>query len=348
MAHMVISRLTREALRAEPETQWLLGSVLEKSPEYMELGSVGPDLPYYGNLLRAALTILLDRPDKPMGVDQWSYQLHSKDPDVFPLKMLEIIRKEARTAKREWDKDDLRKLAFLCGFLTHMAGDQIIHPVVNRIAGPYYKKGKDREKHRTCEVHQDLYVVKSMWLKAPLTRAAFKKQHFDQWCMIVPDQRFRYLLQKAFVEAHAVKPSGLAVWLWVCGLHFVLRHCNRSKGHFNSYANAWRNLFDRQGQIKNSKEYDEYILLKGPNGETRTYDDYFPDAVALASIYIRAAWRILNADNLDAFTRGRFAEVVRNADLGSPLETSILAKARAALGELPPFLGSTGIRSTSV
>ena len=47
-------------------------------------------------------------------------------------------------------------LAFACGYLTHIAADQVVHPFVNSIAGPYYASHKNRRTHREVEVYQDV------------------------------------------------------------------------------------------------------------------------------------------------------------------------------------------------
>ena len=94
IAHMLISRKVREELKDEDSTQDFIAKVLEPNARYMELGSLGPDLPYYENVAKGLIGLVFSRSDKPIGVDQWSYQLHSKDPNVFPLKMAEIIWKE--------------------------------------------------------------------------------------------------------------------------------------------------------------------------------------------------------------------------------------------------------------
>ncbi len=39
----------------------------------------------------------------------------------------------------------------------HKAADQIIHPLVNAVAEPYYHSGKNRKRRRECEVFQDLH-----------------------------------------------------------------------------------------------------------------------------------------------------------------------------------------------
>lgn len=121
IVHMLISRRVREELELDETIDSDFVAALKLFPQAMELGSLGPDLPYYESMLNGAMALLFQRSDKPMGVDQWSYQLHSKDPNLFPLKLIEITWKETIITKEEWEEDDLEKLAFACGFLTHIA-----------------------------------------------------------------------------------------------------------------------------------------------------------------------------------------------------------------------------------
>lgn len=112
IAHMLISRKVRGPLRLDKSVDKAFSGVLEQYATCMELGALGPDLPYYGNRLKGVTDIVFSRSDKPMGVDQWSYQLHSKDPNVFPLKMLEITWKETANEKKDWDEIDHKKFTF--------------------------------------------------------------------------------------------------------------------------------------------------------------------------------------------------------------------------------------------
>jgi hypothetical protein len=163
IAHMLIAKKAREnlgAFQGGPAALGHFAKLLERHQNYMALGSLGPDLPYYENVTMDALHTLFDRSDKPMGVDQWSYQLHSKDPNIFPLKMLEGIWRDR--AGDAWDAEDERKFAFACGFLSHVAADQTIHPLVNLISGPYYGRGSNRKAHREAEIYQDLMLYRTL------------------------------------------------------------------------------------------------------------------------------------------------------------------------------------------
>jgi hypothetical protein len=313
IAHMLISKECRDRL-LKRDRYIDFSHILDRHKTYMELGSVGPDLPYYENGALAVLNLLLDRSDKPMGVDQWSYQLHSKNPNIFPLKMIEIAWRESDLNTPPWDEEDDQKFAFICGFLTHIAADQIIHPVVNKIAGPYYKGSptvNHREIHRKCEVYQDVVVFHELNPGKDLM-----DEKPNEWCDIIPSFTttntpvwFRYFMQKAFVEAHSVAPAEDSVENWVDGMLQSLRVLN----NFGPYVSASQDFRD---QGINSPDYKKYY-----GGVD--YLIYFEQAVELALIYIQTAFELYEVDHLADEERRFFLRVVQDADLSSPLQKDI-------------------------
>jgi len=318
IAHMLISRKSREEI-AGMEIFKDFGAILEQHKEYMELGSLGPDLPYYESRVKGIINLLLDRSDKPMGVDQWSYQLHSKDPNIFPLKMLEIMWRESNPEMDKWEEDDQQRFAFICGFLTHIAADQIIHPLVNKIAGPYYKGGDHREVHRKCEIYQDVVIYQK------IMGIDLKDEKLNRWCDIEPNSIvntpiwFRYFLQKAFIEAHAVAPTEDSVEEWVDGILFMLRFLNK----IGPYIKAARDY-------SKSKEVSEKykIFYSDPD-----YEEYFENAIELSTIYILAAFVLYDAQNVTEEERRGFTQVVQNADLSAPLQKDIYEDAIKGLNK---------------
>lgn len=314
IAHMLISRDTREKL-LPLEKYKEFGKILQKHNRYMELGSLGPDLPYYKSMVKAGVNLLLDRSDKPMGVDQWSYQLHSKDPNIFPLKMIEITWRESNLEIDQWEEDDQQKFSFICGFLTHIAADQIIHPIVNKIAGPYYKGGDHREVHRECEVYQDVVIYQK------LTGKDLMDERPNEWCDINPgfgsntSVWFRYFIQKSFVEAHSIMPDEDSIEDWVDGILFTLRGLN----NFGPYVKAARDF------EKNKENGERYVrFYKNPD-----YESFFNKSIQLSLIYIQAAFNLYDIEGLADPDRKKFTKVVQNADLSAPLQTDIYETAKA-------------------
>lgn len=322
IAHMLICDAARTQLAGGPEIPETdfkrFVAALEAHKAFMQLGSLGPDLPYYASMVKGLADLVFDRSDKPMGVDQWSYQLHSKDPNIFPLKMLEVIWRDSPDSTDDWDEEDKQRLAFACGFLTHVAADQIIHPLVNIFAGPYYKTGSDRVIHRKVEVMQDLCLYQE--LKGGSLLSA--KPPPNEWCDPNPawgcntQPAFRYMLQKAFIEAHAVCPDEGEIEHWVDGILLVLRGLN----NFGLYKSMSKSC--DPGSPDRQRWYDSM------NYRTQ----WFQQAVDLSTVYLTAALRFYSlGDTWDDNFRESFCRVVQNADLGAPMEQGILKRAQDGL-----------------
>ena len=260
--------------------------------------------------------MLTDGSDQPMAVDQWSYQLHSKSPNIFPLKLIEIAWREANPDFTDWEEDDKQKFAFTCGFLTHMAADQIIHPLVNKVAGPYYKKGDNRKVHRECEVYQDVVIYN----KFNASKSLLDEESFYLWCDPSPHTHdhtepwFRYFIQKAFVEAHSIMPEEENIESWVSGIIFTLKELNK----FGFYVDAAKD-FGATGTDSDSYKrfYDE-----------TNYEKIFQEAIDLALVYVKTAFALYNIDQLSDDERQFFTRVVQDADLSAPLQSDIYENAK--------------------
>jgi hypothetical protein len=348
IAHMLIAQETRHRLLKGNDTTLaeFATDVLAKHSHYMELGSLGPDLPYFG-------VKSLFNPRKPMKVDQWSYQLHSRSPNLFPLQMIELLWRENDPRVDEWKESDKCKLAFICGYLTHVAADQVIHPLVNFIAGPYYHSYEARVEHRTCELHQDVYLLARLKHNGTLTTEQLRSGQFHCDCDIRRDgsfphgsagkmwyDEFLYFLQKAFVEAHAVMPSVKFLRRRIRFLRWALWLCKRQSW----YTTARTNLFDDGGSLRdNEKQYKKYVSLQEAQTNKmfmtlsdgkKHYDEFVDEAIKLAFVYIQAAHQLYDAPRLDDDLREKFRAVVVNADLGFPLELHVLQKATDSLPKL--------------
>ena len=174
IAHMVIVHKAFELLRTKGSDELRDFARMIDDPgqrqendywKYMNLGSIGPDLYYYVSMVQSGWDMLMEGFVKAAGVVPWSYHLHSSIPNQFPLNLCRILFSDVVRTKDgiEMDADDMRKLAYIAGHLSHIAADQIIHPLVNAIAKPYYRSGKNRKKHRECEVFQDYFLYEEVY-----------------------------------------------------------------------------------------------------------------------------------------------------------------------------------------
>jgi len=304
---------------------------------YMNLGSIGPDLYYYANMAKSAKDMLMDGFVQAAGVTPWSYHLHSCRPNEFPLNLCEVLFSDAvRGADGVvLDDDDMRKLAYIAGHLTHIAADQIIHPLVNRIAQPYYRSGRNRKKHQECEVFQDYFLYEEVYrcrrdeLRGrQKTKYDFFEQKFNRWADCIPKRTstrntedwFRYFLQRGFVEAYHAFPDEEVIEDSVDNLLLVLR----ASTTVGPYRKA-RDEYERYGT--DAPMYKEYV-------EAPDYVGHYDRAVRLSAVYITALYEVyttLKAGGDFTDTKGRFLKIVSPADLSCPLRADILKKARAAL-----------------
>lgn len=321
IAHLLICNKAVKVLQDGGEYETFINVLdADEHKPYLNLGSIGPDLSYYGSQWEGMKSLLLEQADKPLGVDGWSYLLHSKEPNQFPLTLIELTWKDTRWEVQEWEGNDLDKFAFACGYLSHMAADQIIHPLVNGIAGPYYRRGENRKIHRECEIYQDVGLFHTLY-----PQEDFMEKSFHLWVDLDPrssknaPEWFRYFLQRAFVESHGVYPKEEEIEDWVDGLLLILRGIQ----WFGPYKTAWKDL--KENGIFSGK-FNPYF---------KDYMKVFFKAVELTSIYWKMVFELYdppgNLFQISDPMRKRFKRVVQNADLSSPLQKDILKDAKEAL-----------------
>ncbi|MDT8303993.1 MAG: zinc dependent phospholipase C family protein [Sedimentisphaerales bacterium] len=304
----------------------------ENYKSYVNLGSLGPDLYYYAKLSSSVKDMLKEGFVRAKGVTPWSYHLHSHRPNEFPLKLVEIIFSDViRTnGKVSLYEDDKRKLAYIAGHLTHIAADQIIHPVVNRVAGPYYREGKNRKKHRECEVFQDYFLYEEIYRleQKSGSKYNFLKQDFHKWTDCIKgattrnsEDWFRYFLQRGFVETYSTCPTEDEIENSVDNLLLTLRACQK----LGPYKKADK---EYQKNKDNSPMCKEYIKDVG-------YIKYYRLAVELAVIYLIALYEVYfvlkEGNDFTDLHKKRFLSIVSDADLSCPLKRKIFENARAAL-----------------
>jgi len=339
VTHMLIAHKALQTLKSKGIDEFAeFATMLDETARgknykaYVNLGSLGPDLYYYAKMSSSIKDMLKEGFVQAKGVTPWSYHLHSYRPNEFPLKLVEIIFSDAirENGKVRLDGDDIKKLAYIAGHLTHIAADQIIHPVVNRVAGPYYRSGQNRKRHRECEVFQDYFLYEEVYRleEKSGSKYDFFRQNFRRWADCVPgattrnaEEWFRYFLQRGFVETYGACPTEQEIEDSVDNLLLTLRACQKVGPYKKA---AKEHLEDKE----NSKMYQEYI--KDVN-----YIKYYRLAVELAVVYLAALYEVYfvleQGKDFTSRHKERFLSIVSDADLSCPLTQKIFEKACAAL-----------------
>jgi hypothetical protein len=346
---------------------------------YFNLGSLGPDLYYYSKISSSIADMLQDGFVQAKGVKLWSYHLHSHSPNKFLLKLIEIIFSDVIREKGEVkpNDDDIRKLAYIAGHLTHIAADQVIHPIVNSIAGPCYRSGENWKKHRKCEVFQDYFLYEEVYRLEGKSgpKYEFLKQAFHNWIECVSrapssKERFGYLLERGLL----LKWSIWSLIRYLIGYLRVTTFQSTEEWFQDFLQRGFVETYDgcpSKEEIKDSVDYLRLMLLAcqkfGPYRKadkeykqnrdgSAMYQEYIKDvnyikyyrlAVELAVIYLIALYEVYfvlreGRDFTDK-QKKRFLKIVSDADLSCPLKMMILEK---ALYELRNKISiGTGIRT---
>ncbi len=331
IAHKALQKLKGKGVREFAEFAELLDNPNKKFKAYVNIGSNGPDLYYYAEIINNLKSMLNERTAQSTGVTPWAYHLHSQRPNEFPLRLVKIVFGDAlrKGKKVELEDDDIRKLAYIAGHLTHIAADQIIHPVVNSVAGPYYRIGKNREKHRECEVFQDYFLYEEVYRleEKSGTKYNFFKQNFNKWvdCVLALSTRntedwFRYFLQRGFAETYTMFPTEKEIEDSVDNLLLMLRTC-QVLGPYKQAAEDYQ----KKGESGMFREYIKDV----------DYIRHYRLAVELAVVYLIALYEVYfvlkKGGDFTERHEERFRSIVSDADLSCPLEQNILEKAQAAL-----------------
>ncbi len=297
---------------------------------YFLLGSIGPDLPYYRNVFGSAVGTFFE---EKFNIDSPGYYalgdyFHARTPNLYPLKLLEIIKKDKDP------KTQGQKISFVPGYLTHLAADQTIHPFVEGYAGAYFVSGKARKEHRLLEVYQDLLLLEkkfspnefetidlAAWLdiSPPKTGSSvndelpeFEKDKFAAERRIFTEEWFRSFCQRAFLEAYSHLLEGEEFEKWVRGFRSVLDIYKK----IGPYSEAFDALGKNTDPAKKYREMFEKDYLK----------NYFNPAKDLAALYLQVALAFFNSPQVTEKERGDFLTQIPDIDLSSPLAKVIIPK----------------------
>ena len=130
--------IVEEALENLPDNEY--STILGQKKNFVSIGAVGPDYPYLselaGNLLK---------------IHSWADRMHYENTQEFVKNGISGLLAMNRGAE-----NFKICLAWLCGYVSHLLADSIIHPIVNAIVGgAYIFTSSD---HRICEMIQDTNI----------------------------------------------------------------------------------------------------------------------------------------------------------------------------------------------
>lgn len=134
-AHFTLFEKAKEKL-CESDDFTLIQTSISDYSEFGLLGANSPDFPI----------VCLDK--------AWEGNLHGSTASNYVKAAIEIIPTYPEEVQRKY-------ISWFCGYISHMVGDAVIHPVVNERVGRYL--GHEIE-HQCCEIHQDALIFQTLGL----------------------------------------------------------------------------------------------------------------------------------------------------------------------------------------
>ncbi len=219
-------------------------------------------------------------------------------------------------------------MAFVLGYLTHVAADQHIHPFVERYAGSFCVSGRNRKKHRTLEVYQFLY-------KEKYPDKDFFEENFPAWIGIGPPveevvekgvaeetteiekkfpteiytfEWFRSFIQREFFGTYSSILEENEIEKWIKGFNSIFR----AMPNIGPYYGANKNIRD------NTEEANEFRKMFYAH-QTNYLAKYFELAKRLSERYILIANNFFTSKFISESEKNEFLAKIPDADLTSPL-----------------------------
>jgi len=139
-AHMIAADQAKTVMETKGLTFPAL--ILNRFPQWLQAGAVGPDYPYLHHILTS---------HDPS--DSWANLLHYEKTGDVVRAGAAILRQDFPGSRDQ--REFQRKAAWFYGYASHVILDASIHPVVRAIVGEY---DQNKTEHRACEMFMDSWI----------------------------------------------------------------------------------------------------------------------------------------------------------------------------------------------
>lgn len=251
-----------------------LKKILQSGRDYLQVGAVGPDLPYAsiadGDLFFSKQSDLADK-------------FHYEKTNQLILKAFDEIKKMAGTPS---NKEKRFMFCFFLGFASHIIADGIIHPFVRDMVGNYHE---NQTAHRVLEMQLDVllfhHLTKNTNSPINLNNSNIHDEllNFDKNTDPLVGKVLQ-LFSNLIYEVYKVKYDTDLINGWVIGLHRMFGVAEGEHPNFYriiSFVNDF--LFSDYTDLRN--KYKSILLLGKPKdrdynflrkAKVHFYDDCLP------------------------------------------------------------------------
>jgi hypothetical protein len=293
LLHLTLAGDTAASGRDVPE---LGPAALAQGPALL-LGAILPDLPYHAHFGRQLARHLAGRPYLR---SEWGDLLHHRGTGQLALALLAHVLRSHLS-----DQARAEVLALVAGYLSHLAVDTSLHPLIEQLVRQRLEPGQPADV-----LHSRLERVQSLFFHRD--RLGFDLAGSPEPCRMVkevagvsllwpalPDALFA-ALRAACLEVHgrAPGPAELRDWLWGIA----------------AYGRLMSSPLGRRERLRGDLDRLRNELYEG---EKVNLVALLAEAVRLTLEYWRAAQVVLQAERLTAEVRQRFLERVPDLDLAT-------------------------------
>jgi len=187
----------------DPGTPPVLAAAMTHEPTYTRLGSIVHDLPYYTNIAKTAVRFSLGLPGVP---SPWGYKIHFERPGLLLRNVIERARLQRGLTMDE-------KHALIGGFVSHIALDVAMHPLVVALARRDVAElgGVEDLHHWVCEKYQSAFFHAEMFGEDIIGSKRFRDlARLTKSGTVVrarPEPQVIELLREAFLDTYGDAPS---------------------------------------------------------------------------------------------------------------------------------------------
>src|ERR1700690_2547695 len=121
--------------------------VLNRYPQWLQAGTVGPDYPYLHHILTSNIAS-----------GSWADLQHYVNTGDMVRAGVKMLRSRYPLEKETIEFE--RALAWLYGYASHVVFDASVHPVVRAIVGEYEQH---KTEHRACEMCMDSFIYNDVF-----------------------------------------------------------------------------------------------------------------------------------------------------------------------------------------
>ncbi|RJR46222.1 MAG: hypothetical protein C4576_11065 [Desulfobacteraceae bacterium] len=152
-AHLMITDKALARFCTDESVEKGLRGVAYKRSQFVQLGCLGPDYPYLD----------LYRSSQKVWADHMHYDFTGDLQKSFARKLIELKKSHQLT------EGFVIPFCWTLGYISHVTADLVVHPVVEKIVGPY--EGNETE-HRQCEMIQDSFIYNKVRNGAEIEHSA--------------------------------------------------------------------------------------------------------------------------------------------------------------------------------